>query len=450
MTMKHVDERTLGLYAIDPAKVRNRAEIEGHVAACAECGAELESIRAFDFALRQPESWAGLSRAAPAPEQLRAFAARAAAEDAAAEGLLAGFEHPESAARFVWADIPRKPDYQTGGVTRLLCQRANGMCERDPLYALKLAEAARVISYTLPDDRYPRSTLHELRGHAYKEEANAFLFLGRLPEAWQAITFAEREYRKLSFEGVGMVAVKYIRGLICYEQDDLEAAERYANEAAEDALQLGMADRYMSARHLLGYVHFDRREYAMAASIYESILRYGEEKGAAGWIARESLAVGGCYLELGRTSEATRYLYDALRLFTDLGYGPDITRTHWSIARLMFAEGNGIEAIFRLRKTITEFTEYEMLTDAAVVAVDLAEILHATGRLREIPKVLANVVQTFVDAGKLTSALTALAYLKEAATAGTLTTDVVAYVRRFVQRADRQPDLLFAPPREPL
>jgi tetratricopeptide (TPR) repeat protein len=320
------------------------------------------------------------------------------------------------------------------------------MCERDPLYALKLAEAASIISAELPVESYPPKTIHHLRGDAQKERANAFRFLGRLSKALDAVTTAEAEYRKLPHEGIGLVAVKYVRGCIQYEQDDFEAAERSAHEAADAALHFGAADRYMSARYLIGQIAFDKHEYSTAAGVFESILRYGEEKGDLLWIARASQAAGGCYLELGRKAESGRYLHEALRLFMDLDFGPEVTRTRWTIARLIFAEGNTSQAIHRLRTTIAEFTEYEMLTDAAVVAVDLAEILHATGRLREIPKVLSNVVQTFMDAGRLTSALAALAYLKEAATTGTMTIQLVAHVRRFVLRAEREPELLFAPP----
>lgn len=447
--MNHVDERTLGLYAIDAKSVRNRSEIEAHLAACAECGAELQAIRAFEDALREPESWAGLFGVPAAPEPLRTFANRAETEDAEAVELLAEFEHPEAAARFVWAGIPRKPEYQTGGVARLLCKWANGMCERDPLYALKLAEAATLISTDLPDSSYPRKTIHELRGDAWKEQANAFRFLGRLHEALRAIAEAEAEYRQLPHEGIGLVAVKYIRGVIQYDQDDLDAAEQSAHEAAQEALHFGAAARYMNARYLSGQILLDRHEYDTARQIFQSILEYGEEQGDRLWIARASQAVGACDIERGNHADASRYLHEALRLFADLDFGPEVTRTHWTIARLLFVEGHVNESIYRFRRTIAEFTDFEMLTDAAVVAVDLAEILHAAGRFREIPKVLASVVRTFMAAGKLTSAMTALGYLKDAAAAGTMTIQLVAYVRRFVLRAERHPDLLFAPPPSP-
>jgi tetratricopeptide (TPR) repeat protein len=446
MTQTHLTERTLGLYAIDPALID---AAEGtHLRACEECQQKLAALRSFDALLREPETWAGLIDDAPSEgqEEMRAFALRAAEEDAAAIVLLDDFKEPTAAARFAWRGIADQPEFQTGGVARLLCRWANAMCERDPLYALKFAEAATAISLALPGDSYPRRTIHNLRGQAQKEQANALRFLGRLPEAMRAVERAEEEYNNLPYEDLGLATVKYVRGCVQYEQDKLEDAEHAAVEAADAALQLGATDLYMKARHLLGSVCGDRHDYVTAAAIFGRLLRMAEEQGQAYWIARESQAVGLCYLELGRTEDASRYLQEALRRFRDLNLGPEVTRTRWSIARLLFIQGNGVDASYRLRQVIREFTEYEMLTDAAVVAVDLAEILHALGRTREVAKVLTSVVRTFMDAGKLTSALAALAHLKDAAAADRLTRPLLGYVRRFVQQAERQPDLLFAPP----
>lgn len=419
-----------------------------HMDSCVECQAALQNLREFEALLRTAESWIGVTEAAPPaePDDLRAFAVRMAEEDEEALLLLDDFREPSAAPRFVYLNIADKPEYQTGGVARLLCRWANSMCDRDPLYALKLAEAATMISQMLPDHSYPRNTIHDLRGEALKEQANAYLFLGRLPEAMRAVNVAESEYRKLSQENAGLAAVQYIRAMIHYEQGDLDAAERTALDAAEAARRLGAEDRYMRARDLLGDVLYDRHHYAAAAAVFEDILEYGQNKGSMTWVAKESLAVGICYTELRRTAEAERHLAESVRLFTTLGAKPEVTRAQWAVARLLFVQGHPAEAMHRLRRCIAEFTERQMITDAALASVDLAEIMNAANRTRDIPKVLAKVTEVFVNAGKLTSALTALAYLRDAASSGPVTPDMVAYVRRFVQRAERQPELLFAPP----
>jgi tetratricopeptide (TPR) repeat protein len=439
------------LYALDPSLVPTRAEVEAHLADCDDCRSALGSIRVFDAALADAEAWAGISndaRQSTAVEQLRVFATRAAEEDRDALRLLAEYEETGAAPRFVWADIPRKSEYRTGGVARLLCKRANVMCTRKPLYALALAEAAVQISAELPDASYPRATIHELRGEALKERANSLVSLGRFDEALEALTCTEAEYRQLPHAGLGLVAVTYIRAFILFEQEQLEAADQLARESAEEALHLGSTDRCMRALNLQGEIRLWRRDLHGAIELFTRVLRHGEATNDRVWIARESRALGVCHVELMNAAEASRYLQASLRLYAAMNSALEVTRTQWAIARLTFLEGKPDEAVHRLRAVVGELTSEGMLTDAAIAAVHLAEMLHATNRTREIPKLLAGVVQTFIDAGKLSGALSALAYLKEASMAGSMTPATFSYVRQFIARAERQPALLFAPPPE--
>jgi tetratricopeptide (TPR) repeat protein len=280
MTMRHLTESVLGLYALNPAVVANRARVEAHLAACNSCRSALGATRTFDAALADVDAWPATfaeARTSAAIEPLRAFAARAAEEDRDALRLLAEYDKPDSAPRFVWADIPSKPEYRTGGVARLLCKRANAMCTRKPLYALALAEAAVRISASLPDEMYPRSTVHELRGEAWKEQANALVSLGRFDEALQALNCAESEYRQLPHEGLGLVAVTYVRATILYEQEQLQTANQLASDSAEAARHLGSTDRCMRALHLQGEIRRRHGDLSGAIDIFARVLRYGEE-----------------------------------------------------------------------------------------------------------------------------------------------------------------------------
>ena len=112
---------------------------------------------------------------------------------------------------------------------------------------------------------------------------------------------------------------------------------------------------------------------------------------------------------------------------------------------LMFADGRRVQAIQTMRRAVADFARLQVPTDSALVAVRLAEMLHVVGRDREIPQLLHGVVQTFTQAGKLTGALTALAFLKEAAASGTLTEALTSHVGRYLRHVDRQPALLFVP-----
>lgn len=450
--MEHVSEKTLGLFAIDPARLQHRAAIEAHLGSCSACRAVLDDIRAFDAALGEPETWLvaeGDASSNATGEELRRFESDAAAEDTAAIDLLHEFESSDAAPHFAWANLAEQPDYQTGGVARRLCRLANRMCERMPLYALTLAETATSIAFRLPDTTYPRNTIHELRGDTWKEQANALHYLGRFSDGLVALAQAEAEYNQLPVAGLGVVAVKYLRAGALFEQEQFDAAQALARESADAALALGAVDRYMRARHLEALILFARQQFLESAAIFARVLEYGERQNDPIWVARESLGLANCYIEVDRADEAERHAHRALRLFLDAELTSNVTRARWAIARLGFVRGKTIESISGLRSVIRELTTQGMLTDSAIAAVHLAEILNATGRAREIPKLLAGVVETFVNAGKVTGALTALAHLKEAAAQGTMNRPLLSYIRRFIERADRQPELLFRPPAAP-
>jgi tetratricopeptide (TPR) repeat protein len=311
MTARHPTEAVLGMYALKPSVTPNRPAVEAHLAACDDCRTTLGEIKAFDVALAEPDAWPARS---PDPidstglAELRAFASRSAEEDRDALHLLAEYEDPDSAPRFAWDDIPCKPRDRTGGVARLLCKRANGMCIRKPLYALALAEAAVRISADLPDASYPRTTIHELRGEAWKEQTNSLYYLGRFDDALTAIAYAEAEYRQLPHEGLGLVAGMYVRAFILSEREQLDAADQLARESAEAALHLGSVDRCMRALHLQGEICRLRGDLPGAIELFRKVLRYGEETSDQQWIARERRALGICYIELMNPADASRHL----------------------------------------------------------------------------------------------------------------------------------------------
>lgn len=448
--MSHPHENTLGLYALHPEAVPDREGLERHLAMCEECPDHLAQIRAFDARLRNPDSWDERDdHSVRAAEELRTFALRAAVEDRAARELLAGFEDPECAGQFAWLNIAAKSEYRTGGVARRLCGLAFDMLQRKPLYALALAEAAVSISVSLAEKTYPRKSIHELRGEALKQKANALHQLGRLDEALSALASARLEYDQLPHAGLGLLAVDHIHAAILYEQEDFTAADRLAAETAAAALHLGDHERAMRAQYLRAEIAYERGLIAEAAELFSVVLMYGEQITDSLWIARGELSVGICYVELGRNDAATRCLHSALRRFSDLRLESYVTRTEWAIALLEFRGGNATPGIHRLQRAIGNLTRDGLLTDAAVAAVDLAEMLNAAHRHREIPKLLSGVVRTFVAAGKVTAALVALAELKDAAARGRLTPVLATHVRRFLVRVDRQPNLTFAPPPAP-
>jgi hypothetical protein len=86
-----------------------------------------------------------------------------------------------------------------------------------------------------------------------------------------------------------------------------------------------------------------------------------------------------------------------------------------------------------------------MASDVAMVSLDIAESLLVLNREAEIDQVCRNSVAYFAKVGMAATepALRALAYLRQAATAGRLTRDAVKEVRAFLLAPTSEPKLLF-------
>ena len=88
------------------------------------------------------------------------------------------------------------------------------------------------------------------------------------------------------------------------------------------------------------------------------------------------------------------------------------------MARILDLARKNDDAWLRLRDVTSQFEARGLVTDAALASVDPADALLALGQMRQIVDLATHVFAVFMDAGMLTSGLTALAYMKEAAAAG--------------------------------
>jgi len=97
---------------------------------------------------------------------------------------------------------------------------------------------------------------------------------------------------------------------------------------------------------------------------------------------------------------------------------------------------------------LTEFQELGLAHDLALASVDACEALLVGGRSQEIKSICRDAMQYFKKASLAYTrgALTALAYLHEAADSEALTTTDFGDVRAFFEILPKQPELLFARP----
>jgi tetratricopeptide (TPR) repeat protein len=440
--MDHIPESDLAVYAFDPDAMPEprRSVINRHTAECASCRSTLDFFGVAEDDLSDVDVWEPVMGSAT-HETLMSYAARIADEDREAEELLQPlFEAPAQAA---WLNLNTKRRFLSGGVARRLSAHAHSVCENEPLDALTFADAAISVAEALPDDTYPAKAIYEVRGTAWKERANALMLLGEFSEAMDSLSRAERAYRRLTSPSLGLSTVALVRAGVYYQQQRLDDAAAMAARAEEGFAHLGDDERRMTALYLRASIRFEALQLDAAASLFRQLLDHGESVNNPMWIARGSSALGDCEVMRGNLGEASMHFHKALALLREGGATTDRLRTEWGIARVLLHGGKRTEAIRRLRDVVAKFETLGMVTDAALAGLDIGDALLALGQMPEVVPLAERLFRVFTNAGMLTGALTALAHIKEAAAAGTLTKEDLHAVRMFLRRAEVQPDLLF-------
>ena len=443
--MDHIPESELAVFAFDPDVMPEprRSIINRHTAECASCRSTLDFFAVAEDDLSDVDVWEPVMGSATR-EALMSYAERIADEDREAEEVLKPlFDAPAQAA---WLNLNTKRRFLSGGVARRLSAHAHNICQNEPLDALTFADAAISVAEALPDETYPAKAVYELRGTAWKERANAQRFLGQCPEALESLLRAERAYKRLTSPSLGLSTVAYVRACVFCDQQRLDEAAGMAERAEHGFAHLGDDDRRMTALYLRATIKFEARSLGDAAALFHQVIDYGESMNSSLWIARGSSSLGKCEVHRGNLGEASMHFHKALALFREIGMANEKLSAEWGIAKVLLQGGKRSEAMRRLRDVAAEFEARGKVTDAALVGLDIADTLLALGQTQQIVELSTRLFRVFTNAGMLTGALTALAYLKEAAAAGTLTLDGVQAVRSFLRLAERQPALLFVPP----
>ena len=428
-----------------------RAEIEGHLASCAECQERHDFFAILDedleTALREPDTWEPMSPT-PSYESLMGHGARIAEEDQEAEILLKDFlANPMQTA---WTTtIARTRRYRTGGVVRKLNAAAHSICESKPRIALTFADAAISVAEALSEDLYPAQGVYHLRGTAWKERANAQMLLGAFEGAHESLDQTERAYGKIPRDPLSPAIVALVRAGVFYAQLRSDEAMAFAEVAERGFFSAGDEKRRMDAAFLRASIMFESGDPNRALPVFQRIIEHGENTKSASWIALGSYAAANCEVDRGNLGEASILFVRALRIFRERGPDRERLLTEYGLARIVFHGGKLDEAIRRLRHVAAAFESRRMVSHAAYVGLDIAEGLLALGRPAEIVDLAQHLFSAFTKAGMLTGALAALAYLKEAAATQRLTKEDVAAVRTFLQRVERQPALQFVPPPRP-
>lgn len=446
----HFEDDVLAQYAESPDALDEvtRGRLEAHLRECSRCSGAVDFARDFAASLPDEETWwiADELENGKLRRSIRAFAERIAGEDREADRHLAKFV--DSPYRFSSAASAILRRCRTGGAVRLLSQAAHEACSREPLHALNLADAARRIADALPDDYYPANGVEELRGTAWKAVANANRFLGRFADGFKATDRAERAYRRLPSPGRQLARVAYIRGLLYQKQQNYDKALEYAHEASKRSDASGDLEGFVFARNLEGgiFLRVGRTDEALDrfASVQASAQMMGDLELEASAINN----IGNCYLDRGEYTLALSHLIVALKLFTELKRTTDAVLAHWRIGTIALRTGDFRSAERQLVAVNADSSSLGMDSDVALIKLDLAETKLMLDDTAAVRSLCVEIFGFFREAGMLTGALMAAAFLEEAAHRELITSNHIDHVRRFVRRLKDDPDARFVRPPE--
>jgi tetratricopeptide (TPR) repeat protein len=446
--MSHLNEDALADCALRPNGAPAGSETADHLADCSECTVRLNALRGFYDALATPQVWpaAGPAGVNTRETQLLAFATRAQEESRNAAENLAPFL--TNAVAFVRERVELSGEYRTSGAVRVLAEAANAACEREPIHARNLADAAVTIANALSSGAYPADAIRALRGLAWKERANALRYLGEYDAALDALDHAEAEFANFGTRSFEFASLAYIRAVILTYSDRLDEATRQAALSAAIFNEYGDVERAMRARSVQAGVLFYRHEYREAAAVFEELLAFAESRSDAVETARQSCNAAACWIELGDATRAGMLLTAARQTYISRRMLTEVAAADWNLGVVDRVAGRLETSVKSLRDAKASCEALGMSDEAANATLDLVESLLLLEKSAEIGPLCSEVIRYYRRAGKVHQALIAAAYLKEAAGAGTIRVDMVRHVRRFVGDLDRQPELLFLAPPE--
>jgi tetratricopeptide (TPR) repeat protein len=425
----------------------NRAASDRHLPSCEPCSAKIESFRMIADALCDREAWESeVTPPVPATiANLRTFADRMTDEDSRAEAILQALL---AGSREEWMPrLQEHPEWRTAGVVRKLIAQVYTVVVAMPPDAVEMTTLATTISEELNAADYPSDTIARLRGAAWRDKAYALFYVGKFTEAEAAIFASERHFCSCVVSEYDLARLGIVKALVLRPFERFAEASDVAVESAQTFERHGDLNRTVSAKLAEVHMLFSRQMYAQAEQLLLDLDGKISSSTHVDTHARVLGNLGECYRKLGNVDLATYYYDCASALLDGIGATTETVRTRWNVAVMLAEAGKVADSCERLRGLTREMEQLGMTSEAALASLDVAEFLLAQNRYEEVEEICRSTMQAFELAGLsfTTRALTALAYIREAANHRRSDRTLVKDVREYIRKLPSQPNLLFAP-----
>lgn len=441
--MAHYDDESLFQYVEGTSPIAS--EIESHVSSCGECASEVGEHRDLIATLSDKDVWESAAPA-PAPRQfvvnVAAFAERVRLED---EQAIAHCDELLTGPPAWWRQRLRKMQgVYTGGMVKQLLERMRSYLESSPANALQVTALAIEIANTLDVSTYPGDYVIKLRAQALRDHAYVLSYMGRYPEALEYVERSRRLFAQVPLPEYDLARLALVQASILRCVDRADEAIVLAHQAAETFGRFGDKRRQMNARITEAGMIFEAGNIEDALAMWIEL----EQDPDLDDLGRLHVShnIGTAYAELRQPEKAADYLRRCIPVYEMFGMETDRARARWMLGHALVASGSTREAIPTLRQTWREFEQLDLIADAGLVALELAEAMLTIGQSEEVPAICRDLIAQFTRAGMTSRAITALSFLREAVALGHGSTSLVRHVHAFLRELPAEQPRLFAPP----
>ena len=429
----------------------NRLAADIHIPACSPCAEKVESFRMVADILREADTWDSREVTDGVPETihaLRAFAGQMASEDERAVAIVA--ELLDGVRESWMRKLQQHPEWRTAGVVRRLIEKAYDAVMQMPPDAVEMMALATDIADHIDPDSYASDTVAHLRAAAWRDSAYALYYTGRFVDALAATKRAAKNLDLCLVDEYERARLGIVEALILRAFEKFEDASRVAATSTHSLLAFGDLSRVASSRIAEAQMLFSRGDYATAEPRLLDLERQMAKSQDVDTHARVLANLAFCSGKLGKVEAALQFYATASAFLNETGATTDVLRIKWTIAVMLAETGRPEDACLRIRELTPEMERLGMTSEAAIAGLDVAECLLAQGRYAEIEEICGAAMRSFERAGLAysTRALTALAFIREAAALRRADQALVRTVRDYIRRLPSQPNLLFALPPE--
>jgi len=320
------------------------------------------------------------------------------------------------------------------GLVEAMCQTSRCLGAVDRQIAFECARASLPLANAVPLGPLTAEARSELLALVQANIGNSFRCLDRTPEARSAFEQSFRHLEMAADRPLGHTAlILSLRASVDISDRNYPQAIATLGEALS-SLREEQAELHARIMLKRSSIRIYQRQFECALSDLNrtiDLLRDGEHPRLWCLAMQNRLLVA---TELGRWDVAETLVPEVGRSLRKLDDKVHLIRLRWSQARIALGRGRAAEAEDLYLQVREGFLHHQLAYNAALVTVELAQLLLEQGRLEQVKQYALETAAEFERQGVEPELIGAIALLEKAVLAQRLTVQLLARIQRQLQR----------------